>query len=108
MTDGGAQLGDAIIELGDLGFEEVDVRQDVGDQQPVMLAAEPARQRLDQLVASVLEPPLRQPGQHDRVGLPAGERGQDLAGGLGLRCRYHRRQLDRRVLEDLVEALDLA
>jgi hypothetical protein len=75
---------DPLIELADLVVQEVKVRQDVGDQQPVVLAAEPARLCLGQLRLAVAQPALRQPRQHLRVVLPAGQRRHDRPSGLGL------------------------
>lgn len=48
--------------LIDLGVQEVHVRQDVREQQPVMVAAEPADQRSNELGAAVLESALGHTG----------------------------------------------
>jgi hypothetical protein len=74
------------------------VRQDVGGQQPVVGAAEPARQCLGQPSLAVARPALRQPRQQLPDVLPAGQRRHDRPSGLGRQPRDHRAGFDRGVL----------
>jgi hypothetical protein len=98
LGEGGDHLLDPRRQGGDGLVRVVDVGQDLGDQQPVMVGAEPAGQRLPQRWQLAPEPALGQGGQHLRV-VGAGHQGfqhgpaggPDDVGG-------HTRQLDPGVL----------
>jgi hypothetical protein len=107
LGGGGDHLLDPRREGGDGLVQVVDVGQDLGDQQPVMVGAEPAGQGLPQRRQLGPEPALGQRRQQLGV-MGAGHQGfqhrpardPDDVGG-------HTRQLDPGVLQHLVEALGL-
>ena len=107
LSEGGDDLLDPRRERGDGLVQVVDVGQDLSDQQPVMVGAEPAGQRLPQRRQLAAEPALGQRSQHLRV-VGAGDQGfQHRPAGDADDVGGHAGELDPGVLEDLVQSLHL-
>jgi hypothetical protein len=102
LRERGDHLLDPCRQHRDGLVQVVDVGQDLGDQQPVMVGAEPAGQRLPQRRQLGPESALGQRGQHLRV-VDAGHQGfQHRPAGHTQNVSGHTRQLDPGVLQHLV------
>ena len=104
---GGQQLFDAGGEGGDLRGEGVDLIEQHPREFGVVVV-EPAGQRLDQGGPLDLHPAARQIGEPTRVAFPGDQRLEHVPHRQRVQRRRHRRHLDQRVLEQLLQPLPVA
>src|SRR6266568_2514087 len=94
-------LPDRLVQPGDLVVDRVDQPQVRGDLERVDVA-EPAGQRVFQLLAAGLEPRVPQRGQRLRAALPGDQGVQEPAAAGPEQVRDHYRDLQQRVFQDLL------
>ena len=94
---------DAGLHGGDVGGDAVDPVEHLGQQERVVLG-EPTGQRLSQAGGLRAQPAEGQLGQHRGIALNGDQRGHDRPPGGAERVADDHRELDQRVLEQLVQA----
>ena len=99
---------DALAQVLDCGVERVDVREELGDHDAVMLDLEAAGERLAQLRNLRAHPGLRELGQLLGIADARQERFEHRPRGLRVGMRRDAGELDASVLEHLLKALDRA
>ena len=109
--DGGAKGRnlslDALVEIGNVALDLLDLTQVPAEQIAVVLA-DAAAQRLDQRPARALEPRAAELGNLARVALAGNDRLQHATAARPHRIGQHRGQLDVGVLQDLVDPVLVA
>ena len=98
---GRQELLDLLVQPGDLGVDRVDQPQVHRDLGGVDLA-EPAGQRLLQRRLAGFEPVVAEGGQRRRGPFPGDQGVQEPAAGYAEQVRDHHRDLQQRVLQDLL------
>ena len=94
-------LPDRLVQPGDLLVDRVDQPQVRADLEGVDVA-EPAGQRVLQLLAGGLQPRVAERGQRRRAAFPGDQGVQEPAAAGPEQVRDHHRDLQQRVLEDLL------
>jgi hypothetical protein len=105
--DGGQLLPDRLVQPGDLLVDRVDQPQVRADLEGVDVA-ESAGQRGFQHLAGGLQPLVPQRGQRLRAALPGDQGVQEPAAADSEQIRDHHRDLQQRVLEDLLHPVLVA
>jgi hypothetical protein len=102
------QLLDLLVQHRDRVIERVDVRDQLGDDDPMMVNLEAALERLSELRNLRAHPALRQLRQRLGLAHTGEQRLQHRPRGLRPRLRRDARELDPGVLEHLLDPLDRA